>query len=241
MKYGKENLPTIVFKNWSLIVIVTLGTMCSGCLTTFRTSSYETSPKPDSDIRNTHFTVETVSFDDGDADRIKKALQELESGQNKDLVPVPYSVTVSSNTEKIETDPVNGFLGVISLTVWPLWDGTRKTYDIQSRVFGDTIATKGVESDTTVYGWLMIPTGVLSSSLFHDDPHIDFRSGSVEERIAKAAFDSLTMTEYTKAVGEIRKDAELRKNQRQLQSLWRSFRTKRIDFKEATPVDAGNT
>lgn len=209
MNTTKNNQMSIASKIGFPIVMVAFVAMSSGCMTTFSTSSYEASPKPDSDIRQTHFMVESVTFyDHGDGKTIKDALRKLESGQNKSLIPVPYSVTVSAKSEHIDQGPVNGFLGVISLTVWPLWDGTRTIYGIRTKVLEDSIFAKGTESDTTVYGWLMLPTGVLGSLLLRD--HIDFRSGSFEERIAKAAFGTLTKNRYDSAISGMTSAAKKR-------------------------------
>lgn len=155
------------------------------------------------------------------AAEIADHLKNRENDQDSSLMEVPYNVLIAKRHEFIHSKTFDS-LGIITLGVCPSWWGWRDLYDISVETPGGNTTAHGVEKHLDVKTWLFFPL-TAPLSLIGQDPGIDFRSGSLAERIANAAFDSLTKTEYAKAVVEIRKNAELRKNQRRLQSLWESL------------------
>ena len=195
-----------------LAVAVLQSVFGSGCVTNFRTSSYETRSKTTDELQKTNFRVQAISSSGGaDEKQLKQLLRNHEKRQNKDLVPLPYDVTITSNKSSFETGSFGKLLSLVTLFVWPGWEGSRTVYDIQTEiaVSQDRQSTAGTETYTTIFGWPMLPTGLFSAFFWEGAP-IDFRPGTLEQRLADATFSSLTEDRYKAGLAAMRAAAERR-------------------------------
>lgn len=191
-----------------LLLIVGLFSLLvsSGCMTRIMTSSYDIRSKSKKETRQTNFRVESVSADFAHEQTLIKVLRQRERDQNEFLVPVPYRVKVDERIKSFRDDnPVSQFLFLCTLSVWPSYEGWRRSYNIQTDIPGSLVSIKGTESETDIYGWVALPFSVPLILFLQDG--IDFRPGSLEERLGNAAFDSLTKARYDLAIAEMTKQA----------------------------------
>lgn len=199
--------------------------LCSGCVAQFITASYDVKEKREEDLLKTNYRVNSVKVQRGvaDAKEIIRVLRQKESGQNSSQVPLSYDVEIRARTEAYESPLWSQILSLITLYVWPSsmkeMGGTRTLYDVQTDVFGDCLVVNGRETRAPMEGFILLagvgPVFVLRAGLdgyldgkLGECPYFDFREGSLESRLADAAFNSLTVSRYNTAIAKMRLEAK---------------------------------
>lgn len=205
MPMGLRNLDK-EFRLISVVLVFIMVLLGAGCMSRFQTASYEELTRPSSTLARTNFRVDSVAVSNQVADKrkIMQALQAFESTQNQSLIPLPYSVSIQHERENNSAPDGLQILSLLSLLVLPSWEANSDIFDIQTTIepSRDGLSSKGKEKDLTVYSWLMLPTGVVGMLLLRDS--YDFRAGTLEERLAKAAFSTLTEARYKEGIKAMR-------------------------------------
>ena len=141
---------------------------------------------------------------------LKNEIEALGTKQNKELIPVPYSVNVTQ--ERHDGETVNNVWWFLSAGVIPSWDTVEWNNSAKISLPGEEFIVNGKSNRLQLNGWLFLPFQLLSFQFenYEDTmnvPYFMVDNDRVERKIAKAIDSHLTKRRYDSAITTMAKEA----------------------------------